>query len=72
MFTTPSFNENFYFFIFLIHAVKNPILIIKNFDFLFYWIFLLDNKFFITAETLEILTSLHYTLDIAYYTGWTI
>jgi len=60
-FATPSFSEKLLFFIFF-HAVKNPLLIVKNFDFLA----LLDNKFFTTAETPEILAPLHYTLDIYY------
>jgi len=34
-FTTPSFNEKLLFFIFLVYAVKNSLLIVKNFDFLF-------------------------------------
>jgi len=32
----PSFNKKLLFFIFLVvHAVKNSLLIVKNFDFLF-------------------------------------
>jgi len=54
-----SFSEKLLFSFFLVHAVKNPLLIIKNFEFLA----LLNNKFFTTAKTLEIFIPLLYTLD---------
>jgi len=41
--------------------LRTHYLIVKNF-----FSFLLDNKFIITMETLEILAPLHYILDTAY------
>jgi len=54
--------KNYYFSFSLVHAVKNPLLIVKKFWFSV--LALLDNKFFTTAKTPEIFAPLHYTLDM--------